>query len=409
MSKPGRDRTVPPARRAVLLSGLAGAGAVAGAGVIGRVVTNDAGSDDPGSRAPTSGSAAHATIGPFRHDHQHGILDPPPAYATFVALDLVEGADHDAVRRLLTVWTEDIERMTSGRPGLTDLERELASVPASLTVTVGVGPGLVAVVGAEAPAWLAPLPGFEVDALEPRWCGGDLFLQVCATSPTTVAHTHRRLVTGAAGLASPRWVQRGFREPHQGPGVPMRNLFGQVDGTIQPDVAGADAGLLWSGDAAPAWLHRGSSVVVRRIRMDLDAWDRVDRASRENAVGRRLDSGGPVTGGDELAAPDFEARDELGFTRIDLAAHIRRAHATAPHERFLRRPYSYDDGAGAAGDSGLVFVAYQADPLRQFVPVQRRLAEQDLMNLWVTPVGSAVFAILPGPRPGEILGEAMLS
>ena len=55
-----------------------------------------------------------------------------------------------------------------------------------------------------------------------------------------------------------------------------------------------------------------------------------------------------------------------------------------------------------------MFVAYQADPVRQFVPVQARLADLDLLNLWTTPVGSAVFAVLPGAREGEVLGEAML-
>lgn len=73
----------------------------------------------------------------------------------------------------------------------------------------------------------------------------------------------------------------------------MRNLFGQVDGTVQPDVAGLDADLLWSLDGAPAWLRGGSSVVVRRIEMDLDGWDRVDRLSRENSIGRRLATGAP--------------------------------------------------------------------------------------------------------------------
>ena len=48
--------------------------------------------------------------------------------------------------------------------------------------------------------------------------------------------------------------------------------------------------------------------------------------------------------------------------------------------------------------------------MRQFLPVQRRLAEADLLNLWTTPVGSAVFAVLPrAPLPGEILGEALLA
>lgn len=226
-----------------------------------------------------------------------------------------------------------------------------------------------------------------------------------------MAHAQRRLLAGAAGLASVRWVQRGFREPHEGPVVPMRNLFGQVDGTVQPDVAGLDADLLWSADAGPAWLRGGSSVVVRRIEMDLDGWDRVDRLSRENAIGRRLATGAPVTGGGLDTAPDLEAVDGLGFHVIDDAAHLRRAHASAPHERFLHGPYSYDDApdAGSTSSSGLVFVAYQADPVRQFVPVQARLAELDLLNLWTTPVGSAVFAVLPGAREGEVLGQALFT
>ena len=145
--------------------------------------------------------------------------------------------------------------------------------------------------------------------------------------------------------------------------------------------------------------------------MDLDGWDRVDRLSRENSIGRRLATGAPVTGGGLDTAPDLEAVDGLGFHVVDDAAHIRRAHASAPHERFLRRPYSYDDSpdAGSTSSSGLVFVAYQADPVRQFVPVQARLAELDLLNLWTTPIGSAVFAVLPGAQEGEVLGQALFT
>lgn len=396
-----------PRRRAVLLSGLAGAGAgvLTGAGV--------AAAREPAASAPDDRVArAHRVARAFRGEHQAGIVEHPQPHAAFVALDLLPGADADAVRRLLTVWTDDVERLVGGRGTLTDQEPELSAVSASLTVTVAVGRRVVELAGAEVPTWLRPLPAFpEIDRLEDRWSGGDLLLQVCADSPTTVAHAQRRLVVSVGDLARVRWVQRGFREPFEGPGLPMRNLLGQVDGTVQPDVTGLDAGLLWSGDAGPAWLRGGSSVVVRRIAMALDAWDRADRLSRENAIGRRLDTGGPVTGGGVDAAADLDAVDELGFHRIDDAAHLRRAHASAPHERFLRRPYSYDDApeGSATSNSGLVFVAYQADPVRQLVPVQRRLAEMDLLNLWTTPVGSAVFAVLPGARPGEVLGQAMLA
>ena len=258
MSTPDQGRAARSGRRSVLLSGLAGAGLAATAAIAtaasGGPSASATSAVPPGTRA----TGPDAVARPFRGAHQAGILEAPPAYATFVALDLVDGADADVVRRLLTVWTDDIERLMAGRGTLTDQEPELASVTAELTVTVGVGRRVVEVVGAQVPAWLAPLPAFAIDRLQPPWSGGDLLLQICATSPTTVAHAQRRLLAGAAGLASVRWVQRGFREPHEGPGVPMRNLFGQVDGTVQPDVAGLDADLLWSLDGAPAWLRGGS-------------------------------------------------------------------------------------------------------------------------------------------------------
>lgn len=54
-------------------------------------------------------------------------------------------------------------------------------------------------------------------------------------------------------------------------------------------------------------------------------------------------------------------------------------------------------------------MTFQADVEAQFVPVQRRLDELDLLNEWTAPVGSAVFAVLPGVRPGQVLGAALLA
>jgi dye decolorizing peroxidase len=56
-----------------------------------------------------------------------------------------------------------------------------------------------------------------------------------------------------------------------------------------------------------------------------------------------------------------------------------------------------------------VFASYQADVERQFVPVQRRLAEGDLLNEWVKTIGSAVFAIPPGCTPEGWIGDGLLA
>jgi dye decolorizing peroxidase len=132
--------------------------------------------------------------------------------------------------------------------------------------------------------------------------------------------------------------------------------------------------------------------------------------TKEDSIGRRLSDGAPLTGGTEFTAPDYEAVDENGFLVIPPTAHMRLAHATAPSERILRRPYNYDDGVAADGtsDAGLIFVAYQADPAAQFVPIQERLAKSDVLNIWTTPIGSALFAVPGGVQPGEYIGQALL-
>lgn len=350
---------------------------------------------------------------PFHGRRQPGVVDPPPPWSTLVALDLAPGAGRDGLDRLMRVWTDDIARLMDGSGPITDQEPELAARTAGLTVTVGWGPELFDKAGipGRRPGWLAPLPPLAVDDLDPAWTGGDLVLQIAAHSPVTVAHARRHL-TGAAGdLAGVRWVQPGFREPMERHGWPMRNLFGQVDGTVQPATDGPDDPLLWIGADGPAGWRDGTSMVVRRIAMDLADWDRADRHAREHAVGRRLADGAPLTGGGERTPTDLSATLPSGLPVIDRHAHVRRAAAQEPHERFLRRPYNYDDPLPGGGHAtGLVFTTFQADPVRQFLPVQRRLAEADLLNLWTRAVGSAVFAVLPGsPEPGSYLGRHLLA
>ncbi len=351
----------------------------------------------------------------FRGPHQAGVATSPQTHATFVAFDLVDDVDRDALSRLMSIWTDDVERLMAGRAGLADTEPELAQRPARLTVTVAVGRAFVEAAGQEPPGWLAPLPAFDIDRLEDRWSGGDLLLQVCADDELAVRHAVRLLTKEARTFTTVRWVQHGFRGP-VGDARRPRNLMGQVDGTINPAPRELDE-TVWVSDATrrrfgpqPNWLVGGSAMVVRRIAMQLDTWDELDRGAREQVIGRRLGDGTPLTGGRLEDEVDLDAVGDNGLEVIGPFAHTRRARTADRSERFLRRPYNYDDPppAGELSDSGLVFVTFQADLERQFLPVQQRLAELDLLNEWTSPVGSAVFAVLPGVRPGEVLGQALL-
>lgn len=405
MSAPGVDR------RTLLKGGLlGGAGALTLAGAVASAGAE--GSTGVGGSSAAEGAADEVV--PFHGEHQAGITTPPPAHAVFVGLDLDEGVGATELGRLMRVWTDDISRLTAGVAPVTDQEPEVAGRPAGLTVTVGWGPGLFDRLGMadRRPSWLAPLPTLPVDELDETYGGTDLLLQLCSRSPVSLAHARRLLVGAARGIATPRWLQPGFRDPGEQAGLAFRNEFGQVDGTVQPDVADRDAGLLWIGPEAavhPGW-EGGSSLVLRRIRMDMEDWERADRVAREHAVGRDLANGAPLTGGEESTPVDLHALLPSGLPVVDRHAHVRRASAHAPHERFLRRPYSYEQvGADGHVETGLLFAAYQADPVRQFLPVQRRLAEGDLLNLWTVPVGSAVYAVLPGCAEGDWLGRGLLA
>lgn len=238
-------------------------------------------------------------------------------------------------------------------------------------------------------------------------------LQICADDPMVVAHATRVLVKNVRTLADERWRQIGFRTARSAEpdGTTARNLMGQVDGTVNPVAGKQDFDqIVWSdGDSQP-WLAGGTMMVLRRIRMNLDAWDVLDRASKELVVGRRLDNGAPLTGEHENDPVDITMRRD-GIPVIPPNAHVAVAHPQHPEERFLRRPYNYDEPppAGEASSSGLIFVAYQRDIDRQFLPVQLRLAQSDALNRWTTAIGSAVYVIPPGVSPGGFLGGQLFS
>ncbi|MFD1365058.1 Dyp-type peroxidase [Actinoplanes sichuanensis] len=386
-------------RRRLLTGGsAAGLGVAAGAGLV-------AMNDGPAPVAvtvadtPQIGTATVAFHGP----RQAGIAEDPPAHASFTAFTLHRGTDRAALGRMMRLLSDDAARLTQGTPALGDTDATLAVLPARLTVTFGFGPGLYRAAGLPSP--VADLPRFTIDRLQDRWSGGDLLLQICADDPLTVAHTQRMLIKDARPFAAVRWVQQGFR---RSPGVQaaehtQRNVMGQLDGTANPRGTEIDPAV-WNPDGS-------TTLVVRRVRAEMETWDKLSVTDKENAVGRRMDSGAPLSGTREHDKPDFTALDEFGLPKMPDFSHVTRARVEDPRLKILRRPYNYDGVPDANGvpDSGLIFAAYQRDIAEQFVPIQRRLAEKDLLNEWITPIGSAVFAIPPGCAEDGWIGKPVLT
>ena len=398
-------------RRGFLAGASASAGALVGAsggGLIGAQV---------GANAATSAAELAAQTAvlkrseKFHGKHQNGIELELQTFTNFVSLDLHTDTDRSAFLRWMRILTDDIERLSSGKPILADAQPQLALGPARLTVTIGFGPALFSKLGIESqrPESLQDLPSFKMDKLEERFTGGDVLLHVSADDPIVLSHAVRSLVQDSVGFASVRSTQQGFSNA-QGVvpgGVRQRNLMGQVDGTDNPQFGTEDfKNLVWVEDG-PEWIRGGTILVLRRISMQLNTWDKLGRNDKEQVIGRHLDSGAPLGKQNETDPLDLNAVDERGLKIIPNFAHVRRASPQAPGERFFRRPFNYDLGVAEDGtpDVGLLWTAYQKDVTKQFLPVQRRLESFDLLSKWTTPIGSSVWGIPHGVTKGNVLAS----
>lgn len=353
-------------------------------------------------------------IVPFYGEHQAGVETPAQSYLTFLGWNLKSSADKDSAIRMMKLLTDDASRLTQGKPALPDNDPYLSTNPERLTVTFGFSPGFFNKLGLQSkmPKGFGELPAFSIDKLQPEYSGGDVLIQIGSDDPLTLSHAVRQLSRTARSFADIAWSQSGFtRDQAQAPsGETGRNLFGQVDGTVNPRTQKEFDAQVWAS-GSPTWFDGGTCMVLRRIAMNLDTWDKLDEGAKELSVGRKLSNGAPLTGTKEFDTPDLEAKAPNGLPVIPSFAHLRRAKTEDDTQKFLRRPANYDDGINPDGTAnvGLLFAAYMADIAHQFVPVQQRLADLDLLNTWTTPIGSAVFALPPGCQPGGYIGEGLLN
>ncbi|MFF7471780.1 iron uptake transporter deferrochelatase/peroxidase subunit [Streptomyces sp. NPDC008092] len=393
--------TANPSRRAVI--GWGGAGLALGAAVAGGAVA--AAESGGGDVEPTT------TAVPFHGAQQAGIATPVQDRLHFAAFD-VKTDDRAEFEQLLKDWTAAARRMTEGRAvgegaygGLAeappdDTGEALGLKPSRLTLTIGFGPSFFERFGLKdrRPAALVDLPKFPGDNLDATRTGGDLCIQACADDPQVAVHAIRNLARIGFGKVAIRWSQLGFgKTSSTTPDAQTpRNLMGFKDGTR--NIAGTETDRLkkfvWVGDGdGPGWMSGGSYLVARRIRMNIETWDRTSLQEQEDVFGRDKGEGAPVGKAKEHDEPFLKA--------MKPDAHVRLAHPDSNGGiTILRRGYSFTDGTDGLGrlDAGLFFLAYMRDVGKGFVPLQRRLSASDALNEYIQHVGSAVFAVPPGVR-----------
>lgn len=403
------------------LLGLAGAGALAGAAGLGGHRMAEA-----TGQQPLPADLRYA----FHGEHQAGIVTPAQDRLHFAAFDVTTRSREELIA-LFRDWTEAAAALTTGAAlgggapvgydsPPPDTGEALGLPPAGLTLTFGFGPSLFERFGlaGRRPSALRRLPHFPGDALDPARCDGDLCVQACANDPQVAVHAIRSLARIGFGTVAMRWAQLGFGRTSATSTAQQtpRNLMGFKDGTanLKAEERADLERFVWVGtgdDPAAGWLAGGTYLVARRIAIHVETWDRASLREQEALIGRDRAEGAPLSGGSEFTEPDLQMQGSAG-PLIPANAHVRLAHPSRNDgTRMLRRGYNYTDGSTALGrlDAGLYFIAFVRDPDTHYIPMQNRLSREDGLMEYLQHTGSGLWAVPPGVREGEYVGQGLFT
>ncbi|WP_448969527.1 iron uptake transporter deferrochelatase/peroxidase subunit [Macrococcus capreoli] len=357
----------------------------------------------------------------FYGKYQSGIISDVQKHVNFVVLEL-HSTEVNEVKEMFKQWTAHSIKLMNG-----DLIAPLTNntmLPtidtgeakgldaARLTLTYGVSPTFFdkLKITEKRPKDLKDLPHFPKDQLDDKFTGGDIVIQACSDDPQVNFHAIRNLIRASSGIVTMKWAQTGFNsfEEKEGKVQTPRNLFSFKDGTGNPKAHEQDA-LDQYIFANSGWEKNGSYLVVRKIQMHLETWDRTALEDQEATFGRHRDSGAPLGKKNEFDTVNIEEKDKEGNYVIPEDSHVHLAKKAKT--KMLRRSFSYTNGVNeqtGAFDAGLIFVSYQKSP-EQFTRIQNMLGRIDRMNEYITHRGSGVFLVFPGIKEGGYIGETLFN
>lgn len=351
----------------------------------------------------------------FYGKHQAGIITPAQRNVYFLVLDLHTDKLED-IKDVFKKWTEYSVKLMKGEniapygsnPHIPPIDTgEADSLGAyGLTLTFGVSPSFLQKLKLtnKKPPEFSDLPNFPRDQIRPEYSGGDICIQACSDDAQVAFHAIRQLVRQARSSVTMRWSQSGFLGFDSG-NQTARNLFAFKDGTANASTLENADQYLWI--TQPDWLKNGTYLVVRRIQMHLETWDRTSLNGQDATFGRHRASGAPIGKNDEFADLPIHAKDDKGNFIIPEDSHAGLAKRSGLE--LLRRSYSYSSGIDQKTgqfDAGLLFISFQKSPM-QFTAIQNALGRVDKMNEYITHIGSGLFACFGGVKEGEYLGQRL--
>lgn len=292
--------------------------------------------------------------------YQPGILDPVPAVARYVLFGLADARTQ--------------------APAIRDALLRLSPLANGSDVVVGLGPSLVAALGAAVPG-LHEFPDFSGHGVKVPSTPGTLWCWVRGADLGDLLHLTRKVQRALAPAFVVRHVVDAFRHA-LGESGHGRDLTGYEDGTENPTGKAAEEAAFTHGQGAG--LDGASFVAVQQWVHDLDAFEALGDEERDHHFGRRLSDN------EELEdAPEW--------------AHVKRTAQESfdPPAFLLRRSMPWMMSMQA----GLMFVAF-GQSLAAFEAQMRRMAGQedgvtDAMFRISRPVTGAYFWC-PPMREGKL-------
>lgn len=268
---------------------------------------------------------------PAEKPYQPGIFEPIPPVARYVLFNLANpSVDAAAIKEALTRLTPLVD---------------------GSDVVVGLGPSLVAALGAEIPN-LHEYPDFSRGELKVPVTPGTLWCWLRGSDLGDLLHVTRKVQKALAPAFTVRHVVDGFRHSWK-EGGHGHDLTGFEDGTENPVGDAAEEAAFAHG--LGEGLDGSSYVAVQQWVHDLDAFEAVEDHARDYVVGRRLSDN------EELEdAPE--------------SAHVKRTAQESfdPEAFVLRRSMPWM----VSMQAGLMFVAFGKSH-QAFEQQMRRMAGHD--------------------------------